>query len=111
MKTETVTAPAPVVNAPLEAEAITPPSFADALPVVVAELKARLAAARPDILSAWPRYAERGAVAAIDRGVTLDAKRIPDLLKAAKARPEPNLVDACETYITSARALAAIAKL
>lgn len=117
--TTSTPAPAPVVNAPLaaaetpETPEVTPPppSYSDAIHVVVSELKARLASTRPDILSAWGRYAQAGSVVALDRGVTLDAKRVPDLLKAAKARPEPTLVDACERYISAARALAALAKL
>lgn len=107
MKTETNTAPAPapVVNAPLA------PSFDAAVEVVVDGLKARIAEARPDILAAWGRYAAKGEVAPVDRGVVLDAKRVPDLLKAAKARGEERLIAQCESFIAASRALAALAKL
>lgn len=111
MKTDT-TAPAPVSNAPLEAtETPSVPSFDTALSVVIDGLKARIAEHRPDILSAWGRYAIKGEVAPIDRGVVLDAKRVPDLLRAAKDRGESRLMAQCEAFVSASRALAAIAKL
>jgi hypothetical protein len=109
-KTVTTTASAPATtNAPLvDTEA---PSFESSLDIVVSELKSRMASTRPDILSAWGRYAAKGEVESIDRGVTLDAKRIPDLLKAAKARGESRLEAQCESFISASRALTALAKL
>lgn len=105
-KTEATVPVAPEVNPP-----IVQVTFEDALGIVIDNLKGRLAASRPDIMSGWGRYAERGQVAPMDKGTTIDAKRVPDLLKAAKVRGESTLVDACEDYIGAARALSALAKL